>query len=286
MTNVDQFESLFRSASRDPFKYREPKIRRVMVVSDKTGGRLDLFGETGKSFLRVVSNREHVEWVVVGGDRFQSASDLLFVAKEVKPDLIYTYRNLHSDAWKYPYSLGEHLDVLTQVTTVPVIVVPHPDSDYAAKHAVRNTNQVMALTNHLAGDHLLVNYAAWMTEADGVLHLAHFEDDVEFDRTIEAISRIPEIETDLAREKLRDRILKDPRDYIESCRSVLSEMGAAFNVSSNVRFGHTLSECRKLIDDKAVDLLVMHTKDRDQQAMHGLAHSIAIELRNIAVMLV
>jgi hypothetical protein len=286
MPNVDQFESLFRSAAREPFIYREPEIRRVMVVSDKTGGRLDLFAETGKSFLRVVSNRKDVEWVVVGGDRFQSASDLLLVAKEVKPDLIYTYRNLHSDAWRYPYSLGEHLDVLTQITTVPVVVVPHPDSDYAAQHALKNTNQVMALTNHLAGDHLLVNIAAWMTEADGVLHLAHFEDDVEFEHTIEAISRIPEIDTDLVREKLRDRILKDPMDYIESCRTVLSEEGAPFNVSSNIRFGHTLSECRKLIDEKAVDLLVMNTKDKDQQAMHGLAYSIAIELRNIAVMLV
>ena len=60
------------------------------------------------------------------GREFASPADLLERVAQHAPDLICTYRNLHSETWKYPYSLGEHLDVLTQMTSAPVLVLPHP----------------------------------------------------------------------------------------------------------------------------------------------------------------
>ena len=38
--------------------------------------------------------------------------------------------------------------------------------------------------------------------------------------------------------------------------------------------------------EHGIDLLVMHTKDEDQLAMHGLAYPLAIELRDIPLLLI
>ena len=51
----------------------------------------------------------------------------------------------------------------------------------------------------------------------------------------------------------------------------------------------TLGECRgvidRLIDDHDVNLLVFNTKDDKQLAMHGMAYSLAVELRHRPLLL-
>ena len=49
--------------------------------------------------------------------------------------------------------------------------------------------------------------------------------------------------------------------------------------------GRHLAEYRRLVEAHEVDLLVMHTKDEDQMAMHGMAYPLAIELRQIPLLL-
>ena len=52
-----------------------------------------------------------------------------------------------------------------------------------------------------------------------------------------------------------------------------------------VTSGHHIRTYRRLIEEHEVDLLVMNTKDEDQLAMHGLAYSLAIELRAIPLLM-
>ncbi len=79
--------------------------------------------------------------------------------------------------------------------------------------------------------------------------------------------------------------MKDPADYIESCRIGLSKSAPSLEVESLVTSGHHLHEHRRLIEEHDVDLLVMNTKDEDQLAMHGLAYPLAIELRTIPLLM-
>lgn len=102
---------------------------------------------------------------------FASTFELLAHVDRIKPDLIYTYRNLHSKAWKYPHSLGEHLDVLIQKTDSAVFILPHPEAGYAMQHSMQNRDVVMALTDHLSNDPALINYAVRFTQKNGPLHL-------------------------------------------------------------------------------------------------------------------
>lgn len=285
MSNVDQFESMFRAAEREVFGYERIGIESVLMVTDLDAERAGVFGERVRSFLSVLDLSKPESWRVVPGRDFGSAAELLELVQAAKPDLICSYRNLHSNAWRWPYSLGTHLDLLTQHTDVPVLVVPHPEAEREAEHALEDTNTVMAITDHLTGDDRLVNYGLRMTAPGGVLWLTHIEDEATFDRYVEAISKIPTIDTDTAREALHDRLLKEPRDFIEGIRQTLEAESLRLKVESVVAFGRHLSQYRSLIETHEVDMLVLNTKNEDQLAMHGIAYELAVELRHIPLLM-
>ena len=139
--------------------------------------------------------------------RFQSPKDLLELVEEQRPDMVATYRCLHSVAWRWDFTLGAHIDVLTQATTTPVLLFPHPDRTgkterLGGAEAPGMTDRVMAVTDHLTGDERLVNAALAFAEPEGTLFLSHVEDDAVFERYLDVIGKIPEIETESARETL------------------------------------------------------------------------------------
>ena len=285
MTKVDQFESVFRSAARTVFEPKPVEIDSVLVVCDGDGSAAEEFTARSRSFLGVLDESENLRWVTVPGSEFRTVPELLERVEAERPGLICTHRHLHSESWKWPYTLGEYVDVLTQATTTPVLVIPHPQRPEFQELAGRRPRSVMAMTDHLTGDNRLVNYAAHVTQRGGRLLLSHVEDDAIFERYMEAISKISTIDTDGAREEIRARLLKDPRDYIESCREGLAHGPQELTIESIVTSGHHIQAYRRLIEEHEVDLLVMNTKDEDQLAMHGLAYSLAIELRSIPLLM-
>ena len=281
---VDQFESVFRAASKSVFEYAPVQVGSILVVTDLSEYEADRLGSEIKSFLRVVADDE-TAWRVVHGEEFGTMPELLDLVEESRPDLMVTYRHLHSTSWQWPYTLGEYVDVLTQVTTTPVIVLPHPQAQRASEHALQHTSTVMAMTGHLVGDHRLVNWALRFTEPDGRLFLTNVQSESTFEQFMGIISRLPSIETEAAREQIMAQLLREPRDYIASCKEVLEEAGVRIGIESVVTVGHRLSEYAGLIEEHEIDLLVFNTKDDDQLAMHGLAYPLAIELRQIPLLM-
>ncbi len=284
MTKVDQFESMFRAAQREALRYERPEFDSILVVTDLDAGEAGAFTDAVRSHLSVLTDSSPT-WRVVSGPEFQTAADLLDLVSAAKPSLICTYRCLHSTSWKWPYSLGTHLDVLTQHTRTPVLVLPHPKADRAAGHAVQRTRTVMAITDHLAGEHRLVNHALRFVDPDGTLWLTHVEDEATFERYMETIAKIPAIDTSQAREEIRAQLLKDPHEYVARCREMIEEQGLPVTIEEVVTFGGHLPEYRKLIETHQVDLLVLHTKDEDQLAMRGVAYELAVELRSISLLM-
>ena len=285
MTRVDQFESVFRSAARTVFQPKPVEIGSVMVVCDGDGPDAEEFTARSHSFLGILDESENVRWLTVSGSEFGTVPELLERVEAERPGLICTHRHLHSESWRWPHTLGEYLDVLTQVTTTPVLVMPHPKRPEFKELAGRRPHTVMAMTDHLTGDNRLVNYAAHVTQRGGRLLLSHVEDDAIFERYMEAISKIPTIDTDRAREEIQARLLKDPADYIDSCRKGLARSAPELTVEAIVTSGHHIRVYRHLIEEHEVDMLVMNTKDEDQLAMHGLAYPLVIELRAIPLLM-
>ncbi len=286
MSKVDQFESVFRAALKDPFEYKPLEIKRAMLVTDLQVDQANLLAEELKSFVESAICGAVSTWATVPGAEYKTTVELLARVEHEKPDLIIAYRNLKSEAWKYPHSLGEFLDVLLQLTSAPVLVIPHPDAGYAADHSLGACKSVLAMTDHLANDYRLVSAAASFTEKGGKLILSHVEDQAVFDRYMEAISKIPQIDTDEARALLTNQLRKGPSDYIESCRTVLSERTLALDVRAQVTFGSNLAEYKSILEKDPIDLLVMRTKDHDQLAMHGQAYPLAVEMRAIPLLMI
>jgi hypothetical protein len=289
MTRADQFESVFRAAARRTLEYAPVDLRRVLVVTDLSPDRATDFTASVQSFLGAIcepNQDDAICWETVSAGAYTSVQSLLDLVEQHKPDLICTYRNLGTEAWRFGHTIGDHLAVLTQATTVPVLTLPHPGTDQTQRRPLNHTKTVMAITDHLAGDDRLVNMAAHFTAPGGRLLLAHVEDQIQFARYIDAISKIPEIDTDMAKERVMERLLKGPTDFIASCRQTLAEQNLSIEVHDIVTLGHRLREYKSLIESHSVDLLVFHTKDDDQFAMHGLAYPLAVELRDVPLLMI
>ena len=284
MTKIDQFESVFKSADKAVYTYDRPTFERVLLVTDLNDADAADIASRVRSFLTVVDDAG-TQWNTLSGDDFSSVRSLLEDIEERKPDLIVTYRHLHSEAWRWPHSLGEYLDVMTQATSVPVLVLPHPDADRALPHSIKDTDRVMAITNHLTGDNRLVNMAVRFTEPGGTCWLTHVESETVFERYMDAISKIPAIDTDVARESLAAQLLKEPRDFIAACRAEIDAQGLPVDIEEVVVMGRQVDEYGDLVAKREIDLLVLHTKDDDQLAMHGAAYVLAVELRGIPLLM-
>ncbi|MBC8243678.1 MAG: universal stress protein [Verrucomicrobia bacterium] len=285
MSTLDRFESVFNAASREVFARQPVEVGRVLVVHDLPESRQDDFLYLAKGFLSALETGDGSEWEFFGGDTPFGIREVLDAVERAKPDLVVTYRDLHGAVGEWPHSLGRHVDVLTQSTSTPVLVLPRSERGDVPGHALQNTDRVMAVTDHLAGDHRLVSHAAHFTRDGGTLYLAHVEDDTVFERYIAAIGKIPDLDTDVAREAIRARLLEDPMEYIESCRAGLAEGNPTLTVESRVTLGHRLADYRELVEENEIDLLVMYTKDDEQLAMHGIAYPLAVELRTTPLLM-
>jgi len=285
MTSLDQFTSVFKSADKAIFSYQKMTFKRILVVTDLKSKNMPDFIQNVRDFLSVIDDGAS-QWDSVCGVDFNSVQHLLDIIQDKKPDLIVTYRHLHSKAWQWPYSLGEYLDIMSQATAVPVVVMPHPDAGNALPHSLQNTDRVMAMTDHLTGDNGLVNMALSMTSAGGQCWLVHVENKQILDRYMDVIGKIPSIETDQAHDTIAHQLLKEPKDFIDACRSVIENENSDVTIEAVVVMGRHISEYRELIQTKEIDMLVFNTKDDDQLAMHGAAYALAVELRTIPLMMV
>ncbi len=287
MAKLDQFESAFRAADKPVYAYKHVEIAKILVVADLPDPEVVAFRSRLQSFLSVLSDDTGgvPHWVDLGVDAFGSIEELLELVESEGPDLVCTYRNLFTRAWVQPHSLGDYVDVLTQIAPCPILVAPHPKAGREFDHAMENTDKVMAITDHLTGDDRLVNYGVRFTLPGGTLFLSHVEDEAQFERTIATISKIPSIDTDDAKSAILEQLLKEPSDYVGSCRDILAAQEISIDTRGIVMLGHHLREYKRLIVEHEVDLLVLNTKDEDQLAMHGLAYPLAVELREIPLLM-
>ncbi|MCO4769453.1 MAG: universal stress protein [Deltaproteobacteria bacterium] len=285
MSRIDQFESVFLSASKPQFAHAEVHLGRVLVLTDLDESEAAPYGARVRDFLSGLGQHGTLAWEVVTGARCASIGDMLSLVESWAPDLVCAYRNLHSSAWPWPHSLSDHIEVLTQVTDVPVLLLPRPAQEQGWVDATGAPFTVMALTDHLAGDQRLVHWAVEFAGAGGQLLLAHVEQERVFERYMDVISKLPRIPTDLAREDIARQLLKEPADWADGVTAALSNAKVPIEVRAVVQMGQRLPTFRSIVEEGKVDLLVMNTKDEGQLAMHGLSYQIAVEMRAIPVLM-
>lgn len=287
MTRIDQFESAFLGAAKDLYRHTPVQIDHVVVLTDLNRDNAAAYGAQVREALAMLPASEARSWRFVPGPECATIGDVLAIVQRDEPGLVCTYRNLHSGAWRWPHSLSDHVEVLTQVTAAPVCLLPRPDraGRWDPPAVAPADFCVMAMTDHLAGDNALVDHAVAFAPTGGRLVLSHVEDERTFDRIIAAFAKIPEIDTEVARERLLYQLLREPQDYIGSVRRELAAVGVELEVGALVQLGQRLSTYKSLVESHGVDLLVLRAKDDDQLAMHGISYPLAVELRDIPLLL-
>jgi hypothetical protein len=282
MTLLDRFQSVFKSASKTYFSVQETPADRIMMITDLVADQATNYMQATRSAVPALGDA--ATWDCVGQGDYHSLEELMDRIEHGGWDLLVTYRNLHTPN-VYPYSLGTYLSVLTQVVQIPVLVMPRPNPDGSLAKSAACEN-VMAVSDRLAGADRLVSWGARISAESQSLSLVHLEDDIVFERYMEAISKIPEIDTDTARAQVHRRLLSEPKDYVDSCRSTLAATGwDPSGLRSEIKMGHRIHDLTKLVTKHEADLLILDTKDDDQLAMHGLAHPIAIEFRQLPILM-
>ncbi len=282
MTNIDDFESLFRHAEKPRFDFSPIRIGDVLVVTDLDQAATDSFMPEVVAFIDAAGIGSDPQWHRLTGSEYRSVPDLLDHIERTKPDLVVTYRNLHAPLADFPYSLGVYLDVLSQTIGCPILVVPSPHRKAKLPAA---PERVLGLTNHLTGDDRLANLAIALTAPGGLLILAHIEDQRTFSRYMAAIEKIPGIDTEFARKTILDQLLTEPREYVESVRQWLEAAGGRLDIEEEIGLGHSVLDYKRIVERRAADLVVLNAKDQEQLAMHGLSHALCVEMRDTPILL-
>ena len=284
MLNVDEFESVFRAADKKRFTLKPPTAQKALVITDLNQVEHKRYLDAVKEFLTPLGNE--LIWSQASGTSQRSVESLLEMIDDENPDLICTYRNLYTEAWRWDFSLGVHLNALNRGTTLPVLVTPSPHTDAHLSWKGNRLDNVLVATDHLTGDDELVNWGIKITRKQGTLHLLHIEPTEILDRYLDAIGKIPELDTDIAKEKILERLLHEPTDYIESCKEALSKAEPHISLEGHIATGHRVSDYRSLINAQKADLLVFPTLEEDRIALHGVAYSLAVELVDLPLLMV
>lgn len=280
--HIDEFESIFRRSERELFQYSEIPLQTVTLVSDGDAAAAEKTLAMCRQWLPCLSTV--TTWRSISGDQYRTVSELLERLDEQQTDLIITRRHLHEESFVPQHSLGVYLDVMTQTTSIPVLVLPGSAAAPAAP-GDHLCDRVMVVADHINGDNRLINYGVRMCREGGTIWLCHVEDNAIFERYMRAIARIPEIDSDDARILIEKQLLSDAREFINGCAEVIHDKGPNITVNSFVGRGHHLRDYRELIDQHDVELLVLNTKDDDQLAMHGRAYSLSVELVDVSMLL-
>ncbi len=284
MGDLGEFESVFKRALRDQFEYKRIEIKKILLITDLVGDGVATYAAEARQFLAPEFKPDTFELTTLSGNDWSNWAELRGHLNTHQPDLVVTYRLLRAAHPEMLTSLGVYVDTLTQVTPYPVLLLPNPRFKDSI-HSPKQLGTVVVATEHMYADHSLVNYGIRFTPVENNLFLCHVEDEDTFEYYMKAVEKVPELDNDLARERLTEQLTSMPRYYAESVHRKIEENGTRVKLQSIIEFGRIIAKYRKLIAKEPVSLLVFTTKDDTQLAMHSLGYSLAVEFRNMPVLL-
>ncbi len=282
---LDEFESVFRSALKPRYRFARPDVERVLVLTDLSDQRAPAFDRSVRTLLEPLGAHGSVDWQLLCGD---AVSDIDHVVEQVRGadvGLVVTHRHVLSRWRDTPHAIGSALEVLTQLLDVPVLMTPSPDQPGFSARSDRSAQRVLVVADHLAGDQRLIDWGLHITHDDGTIVVAHVEDERVCERYLDAISKIPTLDTDIARRELPAKLLGDANAWIMSVVEQMQEHGVTETLIPVVRLGTPLAVFMDLVAEHTIDLVVARAKENGQHAMEGTAFALATELHETSVLL-
>ncbi|MEO1448208.1 MAG: hypothetical protein AAFV07_01705 [Bacteroidota bacterium] len=284
MSDLGAFESVFRRALRDRFEYAAIRLERILIITDLEEAAASAFQEQVQRYLSHALSLRGIEVSIWDKRQFAPWPQLKQRIKQYAPDLIVTYRLLWVEDMTATKSLGSYVDLLSQDTQYPILIMPHPALQ-GMDPILTDPGAVMVATEHGYANHRMVNFALSLLPEKRPLFLVHIEDQDTFDYYMKAIGKIPDIDTEAAHETIQHQLLAGPQQYADSVAETLAEIRPGVDIQTHIMFGHLIDAYRSLMKTHETDLLVVDTKDDTQLAMHSVGYSLAVEFRQTPVLL-
>ena len=143
MSSIDQFESVFRSAVSPNYEPRPFPLQSVLLMSD-------LDDEAERAYPmdveRFFSGSRPYKITSLPQEQSASIPTLVSQVGELAPPH-HPYRHVHNEVAEHAYTLGDHIEVLTQVTDAPILLFPHPNAWPQERFVA--PSRVLVLTDHL-----------------------------------------------------------------------------------------------------------------------------------------
>ena len=276
MVDLDRFESQFRASVKERPVFEPPDVRSVLIITDLDATSARSLEGKVKTFLSALDVNK-IEWRTIGADEIHGVRSMLDHVEKAQPSLIVSYRHLFEDDKDLPHSLGTYADMLIQALTTPVLLLPNPHRpDLTDK--LRATQRVVLVTDHIVGDQRLVNWGLCFVNNTGLLQMVNIEDDQVFKRYIEVISKIPDLDTELAHKSIERQLIHEAEDFLSAWAAGIKADYAQLDVETLVQLGHSSQDYIRIAQDADADLVVFNTLNEGQLAMHGIAYALAVEL--------
>lgn len=275
---------MFRRALRDRYEYASVALDRILIITDLEESKAAVFMEQIQQYLQAGLSLKEVKFTCWNKGDFAPWPQMKQAIHQIKPDLIISYRLLWVEDITASKSLGAYIDLLSQDTHYPVLVMPHPAMQGLSR-ILAEPGAVMVATEHGYANHRMVNFALKLLPQKRPLILVHIEDEDTYEYYLDAISKIPAIDTEITREALPLQLLAGPNQYADSVEETLAELQPEIEIRRQISFGHLIDAYGSLMEEHETDLLVVDTKDDTQLAMHSIGYSLAIEFRQTPVLL-
>lgn len=265
--NLDIFESVFKRSVKQHFEHQEFQLDKTLIIGD--GDHLDRLSSFMNGYCRSCTTFKY--------DSSFKWSALKSILEEMKPDLILIQRQLGISNHDLTYSVGPVLESVTQESNIPVLVLPHEFDGLKIE-------TIGIGFDHQIDNSYLVNKGLLMSKNLKNLELIHIEDESTFDYYLDAIAKIPGINTEYAETSIKDTIMDLSGDFFTDVASKLGNEKVQTTI--HCRFGETVKCYEEIIKNREMDLLVFEAEDESKMAMHSLGHSLTIQFSNIATLLV
>ncbi len=276
MVDLDRFESQFRASVKERPVFEPPDVQSVLIITDLAASEATALQAKVKTFLSAL-DAEAITWTTIGADDIDGVRSMLDRIEQTQPSLIVSYRHLFEDDKDLPHSLGTYMDMLIQALTTPVLVLPNPHrAELMAK--LDGTQRVVVVTDHIVGDQRLVNWGLRIVNDDGHLQMVNIEDDQVFKRYVDVISKIPDIDTDTAKQTIERQLIHEAQDFLNAWAEGIKADFKQLEVETLVELGHTTRDYIRIAQDAEARLVVFNTRNEGQLAMHGIAYALAVEM--------
>ena len=277
---LDLFESIFKRAQRINFDYAPPVLDSVLILTSE-------LAEAAPATLieRSLGVLNRPMPPIVARRSLSNDADELSIGNlvlDLSPDLIVLQRHLLQGDHTWNRGFGGLVQSLIQHHSIPILVLPNHLTE---PNESTGFTTVAAVVDQPLNNNDLVNWASTFCNSPGALYLHHIEAEDQFERTMTAIERIPELNSQVARRTLKRELMQEADRFLQHCQLTLQQYRPDLSVQYSVDMTRVQHGYLSWLEQTKPDLIVLDTLDATRALNRGIAGVLSLQFTDLPFLL-